>query len=232
MEFDPRAQWDSTRGIRLFNRLLTQWDSTRGPSGIRLFNRLLTHRDSTRGPSGIRLLHRVLTKWDSTRGPRAIRPEGPVGLGPRSRAIRPRKRADPPTEPHRPNRLFSRLFDHASHRPVDVEPRCPHRTRPVECGRVRAKWHRPLNRLLNRQNRLLNALLEQCGPKRRAPPLEGPLWPLFCRTLARVGPIGNRTLARIKFPLARTPRYWFARAPRARYWLMRAVREWPCTRGG
>ena len=160
--------------------------------------------------------------------PRAQRPEGPVGLGPRGRAIRPRKRADPPNEPHRPNRLFSRLFDHASHRPVDVEPRCAHRTTPVECGRVRAKGakaDRPLNRLLNRRNRLFNRLLERRGPKRRALPLEGPLWPLFERTLARVGPIENRTLARIKFPLARTPRYWFARAPRAGYWLMRAVRQ-------
>jgi len=67
--------------------------------------------------------------------------------------------------------------------------------------------------------------LEYCGPRRRALPLEGLLWPLFQRTLARIGPIGNRTLARIKFPLARTPRYWFAHAPRAGYWLMRAVRQ-------
>ena len=149
-------------------------------------------------------------QWDSTRGPE-----------PFDREWRPIRRLN-----RRSNRLFSRLFDHASHGPV--EPRCAHHTTPRSAhtspNTVECKGHRP-------QNRLLNAVLGECGPRRRALPLEGLLWPLFEQTLARIVPIENQTLARIKPSLGRTPRYWFARAPRARYWLMRAVREWPCTRG-
>ena len=130
MRFDPRAQWDSTR---LFNRLLTQWDS------VGLDPR---------------------AQWDSTRGPQSDSTRGPE---PFDREWRPIRRLN-----RRSNRLFSRLFDHASHGPV--EPRCAHHTTPRSAhtspNTVECKGHRP-------QNRLLNAVLGECGPRRRALPLEG-----------------------------------------------------------
>ena len=97
MRFDPRAQCDSTRGpsaIRLFNRLLTQWDSTLRPSGIQPLDPVGVDPStqwaqwdspikSPVDPVGFDPRAQSdppMTQWDSTRGPTGIRPEGPVGF--------------------------------------------------------------------------------------------------------------------------------------------------------
>ena len=153
-----------------------------------------------------------------------------MGLDPRARTIRSRMEADPPTEPPIEPPIQPPFRPRVA-RACRTALRAPHHTaqraHQSEYGRMQraSPTKPPIKRRIGRMRaKASSSPLGRAAGEGCFGPFSSKLWPALSL-------LKNQTLARIKPSLGRTPRYWFARAPRARYWLMRAVREWPCTRG-